>query len=141
VLQQTYCVDDPAYLQKTHEAAHALPCKTVIMTEFMNDEQCARLRLASDAYIHGIKTDALSSTMLDYLYAGTCVIAGSWLDYPPLDAWGVKLHRFDTFEEVPTLIEKAVNGQISGLTKEQRAVFAAEGSWESLLPKWLDMYK
>lgn len=141
VLQQTYCVDDPAYLQKTHEAAHALPCKTVIMTEFMNDEQCARLRLASDAYIHGIKTDALSSTMLDYLYAGTCVIAGSWLDYPPLDAWGIKLHRFDTFDEVPALIEKAVNGQISGLTKEQRAVFAAEGSWESLLPKWLDMYK
>lgn len=141
VLQQTYCVDDPDYLQKTHEAAAELPCKTVIMTEFMNDEQCARLRLAADAYIHAIKTDALSSTMLDYLYAGTCVIAGSWLDYPPLDAWNIKLHRFDAFEELPGLIEKAVNGQISGLTEGQRAVFAAEGSWESLLPKWLDMYK
>lgn len=141
VLQQTYCLDDPDYLKKTHEAAAELPCKTVIMTEFMNDEQCARLRLASDVYIHGIKTDALSSTMLDYLYAGTCVIAGSWLDYPPLDHWGIKLHRFETFEQVPALIEKAMNGEIQGLTPQQRAVFAREGSWESLLPKWLAMYK
>ncbi len=141
VLQQTYCVDDPGYLQKTHEAAAELPCQTVIMTEFMNDEQCARLRLAADAYIHGVKTDALSSTMLDYLYAGTCVIAGSWLDYPPLETWGVKLHRFDAFEELPALIEKAVKGEIAGLTERQRAVFAAEGSWESLLSKWLGMYK
>ena len=141
VLQQTYCVDDPAYLQKTHEAAAALPCQTVIMTEFMNDEQCARLRLAADAYIHGIKTDALSSTMLDYLYAGTCVIAGSWLEYPPLDAWGIRLHRFDTFDDLPALIMQAVNSEIAGLTEKQRAIFPAEGSWESLLPKWLQMYE
>ena len=27
------------------------------------------------------------------------------------------------------------------LTPEQRAIFPAEGSWESLLPKWLSMYQ
>ena len=140
VLQQTYCVDDPDYLQKTHAAAAALPCETVIMTEFMNDEQCARLRLASDAFILAITTDALSSTMLDYLYAGACVMAGSWLDYPPLDAWGIQLHRFETFEQLPAMIEQAVDGKLTGLTPEQRAIFPAEGSWESLLPKWLQMY-
>lgn len=141
VLQQTYCVDDPGYVQKTHEAAAMLPCKTVALTKFMNDEECARLRLASDAFILAITTDALSSTMLDYLYAGTCVMAGSWLRYPPLDAWGVRLHRFDDFSDLPALITQAVNGGITGLTPEQRAIFPAEGSWESLLPKWLGMYE
>ena len=125
----------------THEAAQALGCQTVIMREFMNDEQCARLRLASDAFIHAITTDALSSTMLDYLYAGTCVIAGSWLPYPQLDEKGIQLHRFDDFDQLPALIEKAVRGEIVGLTPEQRAVFPDEGSWEALLPKWLGMYK
>lgn len=141
VLQQTYCMDDPDYVRQTHEAAAKLPCKTVIMTEFMNDEQCARLRLASDAFILAITTDALSSTMLDYLYAGTCVIAGSWLDYPPLDAWGIHLHRFGDFAELPSLITQAVNGEITGLSPKQRAIFPAEGSWESLMPKWLGLYK
>lgn len=141
VLQQTYCDDTPGYVQKTHEAAQALGCQIVIMREFMNDEQCARLRLASDAFIHAITTDALSSTMLDYLYAGTCVIAGSWLPYPQLDEKGIQLHRFDDFDQLPALIEKAVRGEIVGLTPEQRAVFPAEGSWEALLPKWLGMYK
>ena len=140
VLQQTYCVDDPEYLRKTHEAAALLPCHTVIMTEFMNDEQCARLRLASDAFILAITTDALSSTMLDYLYAGTCVMAGSWLDYPPLDAWGIQLHRFDSFDQLPAMIGQAVDGRLTGLSAEKRAIFPAEGSWESLLPKWLQMY-
>jgi len=141
VLQQTYCMDDPDYVRQTHEAAAKLPCKTIIMTEFMNDEQCARLRLASDAFILAITTDALSSTMLDYLYAGTCVIAGSWLDYPPLDAWGIRLHRFGDFAELPALITQAVNGEITGLSPKQRAIFPAEGSWESLMPKWLGLYK
>lgn len=140
VLQQTYCDDTPGYVQKTHEAAAKLPCQTVILRDFMNDEQCARLRLASDAYIHGITTDALSSTMLDYLYAGTCVIAGNWLDYPQLTEKGIHLHRFDDFSKLPALITQAVNGEIKGLTPEQRAIFPAEGSWESLLPKWLSMY-
>lgn len=141
VLQQTYCVDDPDYLKKTHETAALLPCQTVIMTDFMNDEQCARLRLASDAFILAITTDALSSTMLDYLYAGTCVMAGSWLNYPPLDEWGIQLHRFGSFDELPALITQAVNGEIKGLTPKQRTIFPAEGSWESLLPKWLGMYE
>lgn len=141
VLQQTYCVDDPGYLRQTHEAAARLPCRTVIMTEFMNDEQCARLRLAADAFVLAIRTDALSSTMLDYLYAGACVLAGSWLEYPPLDAWGIQLHRFETFDALPGLITQAVNGQITGLAPDQRAILSAEGSWESLRPQWLKMYE
>lgn len=141
VLQQTYCLDDPDYVERTRTLAATLPCACVVMTEFMNDMECARLRVAADAFILAITTDAISGTLREYLYAGACVIRGSWLYYPQLAEMGVTNHQFTEFGELPALIVKAMNGELPRPALAQQQRLAQEYAWPSVLPGWLSLYQ
>ena len=141
ILQQTYGENDPDYTRRTRELAEQLPCKTVVLTQFMGPEESAMLRLSADMFVQSIKTDAFSASMQEYLYAGACVLQGEWLDYPQLRDMNIHLNTFSRFEELPALIEKAMNGDICGLTDEQRALFPKLYSWEAVRDSWLAMFR
>ena len=140
VLQQTYCEDDPAYTQQTREEAAKLPCQTVVLTDFMGPEESARLRLSADVFLLAIKTDAFSASMQEYLYAGACVIKGSWLVYPQLTDMGISLREFSAFDEIPALLEDAMDGTLTGLAEDQRAFFPKLYSWNAVRESWHKMY-
>ena len=141
VLQQTYGENDPAYVARTREIAARLPCKTVSLTRFMGPEESAMLRLSADVFILAIKTDAFSASMQEYLYAGACVIKGSWLVYPQLDDMGIPpLAEFSDFAEIPALLTMAMDGRITGLTDDERALFPKLYSWNAVRESWLKLY-
>ena len=142
ILQQTYGENDPDYVAQTREMAARLPCQTVSLTRFMGPEESAMLRLSADVFVLAIKTDAFSASMQEYLYAGACVIKGSWLVYPQLSDMGIPpLAEFTDFAEVPGLIALAMDGKLKGLTHEQRALFPKLYSWDAVRDSWLELYK
>lgn len=141
VLQQTYCLDDPDYVEKTRAYAAGLPCKTVVMTEFMNDMETAWLRLASDMFILAIKTDAFCATLSEYLYAGSIVVRGDWLVYQQLIDMGITLPTFHDFDEIPAVVERGLSGELTGLPEADRARFPALYSWDAVRPEWLKLYE
>jgi len=142
ILQQTYGENDAAYVAKTREIAARLPCQTVSLTRFMGPEESAMLRLSADAFVLAIKTDAFSASMQEYLYAGACVIKGSWLQYPQLQDMGLApLAEFTDFAEIPGLLAMAMEGKLSGLSQEQRALFPRLYSWDAVREDWLGLYK
>ena len=142
VLQQTYGENDPAYVAQTREMAARLPCQTVSLTRFMGPEESAMLRLSADMFVLAIKTDAFSASMQEYLYAGACVVKGSWLVYPQLDDMGIPpLAEFTDFAEVPGLISLCMDGKLQGLTEDQRALFPKLYSWDAVRDSWLELYK
>ena len=141
VLQQTYLNDDPDYVARVREAAGRLHCQTVVLTEFMDGMQSARLRLAAELFILAIKTDAFSGSLQEYLYAGATVFKGDWLGYPQLDGMGIHLTSFADFSEIPELIKKAMKGDIPPLTQEQRAMFPRLYSWDAVRESWLTLYE
>ena len=141
VLQQTYCMDDPDYVQKTRDYAAALPCKLLVLTEFMNDVETAWLRLASDMFILPITTDAFCATLSEYIYAGSIVVRGDWLVYQQLIDMGITLPTFHEWQEIPAIVEKGMNGTIGPLAPEQRAQFPALYSWDAVRPEWLKLYE
>ena len=140
ILQQTYGENDPDYIRRTRELASHLPCETVVLTKFMGPEESAMLRLSTDVFVQSIKTDAFSASMQEYLYAGACVLQGTWLDYPQLKDMNIELNTFSTFDELPALIEKAMDGEIHGLTEEERALFPKLYSWDAVRDSWLEMF-
>lgn len=141
VLQQTYGENDPAYIARTREAAARLPCKTISLTRFMGPEESAMLRLSADVFILAIKTDAFSASMQEYLYAGACVIKGKWLVYPQLSDMGIPpLAEFGDFAELPALVSLAMDGRLTGLSDEQRALFPKLYSWDAVRESWLKLY-
>jgi hypothetical protein len=42
-------------------------CEYSIVSQFLSDEDIARLRIAKDIFIHAQKTDAFSETVQEYL--------------------------------------------------------------------------
>ncbi|MBP3645423.1 MAG: glycosyltransferase family 4 protein [Clostridia bacterium] len=140
ILQQTYGENDPDYIRRTRELASHLPCETVVLTKFMGPEESAMLRLSTDVFVQSIKTDAFSASMQEYLYAGACVLQGTWLDYPQLKDMNIELNTFSAFDELPALIEKALDGKIHGLTEEERALFPKLYSWDAVRDSWLEMF-
>lgn len=141
VLQQTYCMDDAAYVEQTRAFCRSLPCETVVLTEFMSDRECAWLRLAADAFILAITTDAFSASLREYLYAGARVMYGSWLAYPQFAEMGMDVPTFDAFDDLPSLLEQAMDGPWPRMTEEQRAAFLRQYSAKGQLPKWLALYQ
>ena len=140
VLQQTYGENDPDYVRRVRECAGRLPCQTVVFTRFMDATESALLRLAADVFILAIKTDAFSASMQEYLYAGACVLKAAWLGYPQLDDMGITLPEFNEFSELPALIIRAFNSEISGLSEAQRALFPRLYSWDAVRGSWLSLY-
>ncbi|MBQ8150377.1 MAG: hypothetical protein IJ041_07645, partial [Clostridia bacterium] len=96
---------------------------------------------AADVYLHTIRTDAFSSSMKEYLYAGARVAYGRWLAYPTLSELRLPVQSFAGFEDLPELIRNALDGQWQPLTDEERQRLGSICKWECLRPRWLALYE
>ncbi|MBE5794841.1 MAG: glycosyltransferase family 4 protein [Clostridiales bacterium] len=140
ILQHTYAHDDPDNEQKVQAFAKTIPCQTLILTDFLNDMESAYLRCAADVYLHPITTDAFSTSMKEYLYAGAKVAYGGWLTYPTLDELELPVRQFADFDALPQLINDALAGSWQPLTQAERDRLGGICKWESLAPQWLGLY-
>lgn len=141
VLQQTYVKREPAYMERVRQAAEALPCQTVVLRDFLDLTETARLRLCADLFILAISTDAFAASMQEYLYAGAVFLMGDWLGYPQLDELGIPINRFHEYKELPALVEQAMNGKLTKATDEQRALLPSHYSWNAVRKDWLGLYE
>ena len=141
VLQQTYVKRDPAYMERVRQAAEALPCQTVVLRNFLDLAETARLRLCADLFILAISTDAFAASMQEYLYAGAVFLMGDWLGYPQLDELGIPINRFHEYKELPALVQQAMNGKLQKATDEKCALLPAHYSWDAVREDWLGLYK
>lgn len=141
VLQQTYVKRDPAYMERVRQAAEALPCQVVVLRDFLDLTETARLRLCADLFILAISTDAFAASMQEYLYAGAVFLMGDWLGYPQLDELGIPINRFHEYKELPALVQQAMNGKLQRATDEQRALLPAHYSWDAVRKDWLGLYE
>lgn len=140
VLQMTYCEPDGDYIPRITALAKELGIRTLVLTEFMDETECAYLRLAADIFIHAITTDAFSASMCEYLYAGAAVIKGAWLKYRELDDIGAQIAEFSDFDELAPLLDAAAEGEIAPITREQRALLCKGRTWDDLRADWLKIF-
>ncbi|MFH1513428.1 MAG: hypothetical protein ABIG45_08770 [Bacillota bacterium] len=141
VLQMTYGNTDARYFGSVRAAAAKLPCETLILTEFMNGTESAYLRLAADAFVLAMPTDAFSSSLQEYLYAGALVLCAQWLMYPQLDELDIRLIRFQTIAQVPALLTQALRQPVSADEMQNRAQLKKKYSWNALRGGWTSLYE
>ena len=141
VLQMTYGSNDDAYFDTVKEAAEAMPCHTLVLTEFMDGTESAYLRLAADAFVLAIPTDAFSASLQEYLYAGAQVLRANWLRYPQLEELGIETTPFSALSEVPALLQEALCRELTPAEKQNRAMLKEKYSWKSVSAGWLKLYE
>lgn len=110
---------------------------------FLSEEENAHLRKAPDIMIQLQKSDSLSASTQEHMYAGNLLITGSWLPYADMLKAGIYYRTIDSVEEIGGELADT----LSSLTHEKTLcapnpeVIYRMSSWASNLPSWLALYE
>ncbi len=115
----------------------------VISRKFMDAFEIAKLRCAVDIFINAQITDALSASMLEYIYAGKTVINPVWLKYKLLDENNIETCIYNEFSELPFILKEVIEkGKLkSDVIEYNRKILYGIYSWHKVIKKWLELYK
>lgn len=129
------------YWEEFNRLLKDIGCEYVVVKDFLTEYNLAYLRMSVDIYINAQTTDALSATLLEYFYAGSIVISGSWLKYQELDNMQIKYQKFTRFEELPLLIINAINTtEKKQEIEHNRLAIWNNYSWDVRCNQWSNLY-
>ncbi len=100
----TYGKRSEEYDRELKEEISKLNCEKLILTNYMNEDKSAKLRLISDVLLHAQPTDAFSASVQECLYRGAIVFNGAWLVYNELAEIGAKIVAFNDYKELANIL-------------------------------------
>lgn len=143
VFPMTYPKGAELYIDEIRSLLETSDLEHLILTEFMDFQKMAEYARISDIMIHVQTTDQLSSTMLEEMYAGSVIIAGSWLPYESLHELGLYFLDADKISDVTDILEDVVMNirEYKQKCKENSKIVWNHSSWERLAPKWYGLWE
>lgn len=109
IFPMTYPRGQDAYIASVKTELSGSGIRYRILTDYRNPKAMAELEMMADILITVQKTDQLSSTMLETMYAGKVVIAGSWLPYGNLREKGLRFLSVDKIGDLAETVPEVVN--------------------------------
>lgn len=111
-----------------------------MLDSFYNPKEIAKLRVATDIFINAQKTDSLSASVLESYYAGSKIINARWLYYKEFYDLGLDFYTFNTFDDVPVIVERLVKSAEIEPNKNREQIFN-NFSWEKCKTEWERLLK
>ncbi len=142
ILQMTYGCSSEVYYNKIKKSLESLACKSMILTDYMDDYDIARLRCATDIFIHAQTTDGLSASFQEYIYAGAIVVNAIWLNYEELEELGIRYIKYSSFDEIPSLLVNLINNMhyYKSINIENRNILKSYTSIKAVSKQWYSLY-
>ncbi|WP_345985416.1 glycosyltransferase [Sulfurimonas sp. HSL-1656] len=137
----TYGGSEP-YKQSVISALKASGLHYTVLETFLHGELNAYVRLLPDIMVNMLVSDQLSGSMQEHLYAGNCVIAGTWLPYGVFEQRGVVMARADSFDALPRILAEQI-GNLHGCEQYRdgnRRAIAALSRWDEVIGAWKALY-
>ena len=130
------------YKQQLLSKIKQLPFAYYIYDAFLNDEQIAYLRKASDIMLQLQSTDQCSGSMLEHLYTNNVVITGNWLPYDSLKDNKLWFIEVSTIEELKGVIIDVIENykDYSMKTLYNTNVVMNLFSWDKNIEDWYELY-
>lgn len=128
------------YRQEIVDALENTGIEYLILDEMFNLESIAKLRLATDIFIHAQVSDGLSGTIRECVYGGAILVNPVWLRYDKFDSDGVEYIKYENFIELPTIVEKILDDKISINRELNKSLLYNEYSWKAVRHKWMRMF-
>lgn len=138
VFPMAYPQEKEQYISDVVDRLKETELDYIILTEFMDFQEMAEYALISDIMLHVQVTDQLSSTMLEEMYAGTIVVAGSWLPYQSLHEMGIFFIDVDEISDITESLERVIANIDEYKIKciGNKEIIWKHSSWDELAPKW-----
>lgn len=140
VLPMTYGNEDNDYIKSIRALLDKLGCEYQLITNFLSDIDIAKLRIATDIFIHAQTTDAFAASVQEYLYSGAIVINPKWILYEELCDLGIEYIEYSEFDELPGIIEQLLDSELK-ICESNREKLESLTSWASVKDNWLALYR
>jgi len=127
-------------LKEVQDTLSLMDVNYIILTNFMEDEEIAKLRIATDILIHAQITDAFSASLQEHLYAGSVVINPTWIQYSQISKLQIDIVEYSEFDELPEIIEKLLQNGVQCLGENQEKLENLS-SWRSVKDSWRRLYE
>jgi len=113
------------------------------ITSYLSNQQLAELRYVTDIMVQLQRTDQLSGSMQESLFAGSHVITGNWLPYAIFDELGVKMIKIEHVDMMGDALLKVISkgASPSAHALQNAAAIWQLSSWEKNINSWLSLYK
>lgn len=110
---------------------------------FLNDEDLAKLRIAADVMIQVQKTDQLSGSMQEHVFAGSVVITGHWLPYAIFEENGIYFRKVNSVAECGRVLAETLDHlpDFQRKSAANREKIWSLSSWKSNIENWLSLYE
>jgi len=140
LIPMTYGGSKP-YFETIKQKADALGLPYKLISSLLPLHDVGKLRIVSDIVITIQKTDALSSAIMEHIYAGGILIAGEWLPYKILDENGV-FYLTTPLESLNETVSDTIENYNSVKNKcmENNVRMAKLSSWNIAIKNWLAIY-
>lgn len=138
VFPMTYPKDQDEYIESVRAKLNECGISYRILTDYMNLQDMAVMEMMADVLITVQKTDQLSSTMLETMYAGKTVIAGNWLPYENLREKGIFFLTVDEIDDLAKTVSEVVANDKVYQEKAfvNKELVYALSSWDIAADRW-----
>lgn len=135
LFQMTYGGTDE-YKEQVIKEAEELGTAYKIIDSYLDNKEVAKIRIATDIFIHGQTTDALSGSIRENLYCGNIVVNAKWLHYLELDKFEIDYIEYDNFDDLQKVICDILEGKMKIETSGNKDKVKQFCSWEAAGKEW-----
>jgi len=145
ILPMTYGRDEQ-YQKVIEDYMNINKIQYKVLVEKLSNSDVAFLRLATDIFIQTTKFDGRSSSVIEYLLAGSVMISGSWLPYNVFkerSLYFYEVHEIESslFSNLLVRIVHNISSELS-LAKSNQYKWGFGETWEGVMPNWINnIYK
>ena len=143
VFPMAYLKKDPSYARACEREAAAAGLEVRVPTRYLDWQELAAFRVATDILIHLPASDALSSTVIETAYAGNSVITGGWLPYGLFRKAKLPLITIDDIEELPSCFSETLLRlhELKREAGETRQRIRQHFFSDAVVQGWVDIYR
>ncbi|MDD7513310.1 MAG: glycosyltransferase [Clostridiales bacterium] len=110
-----------------------------VLEKFIDVKETIALKNRVDIFIHGQMTDALSSSVLEYILMGSFVLNPRWIQYDEWKALGIKYIEYDNFLDIRNIIINILENKVTKYHNEE--IIEKNFSWEARKAEWQSLYE
>lgn len=138
-----YDTNTENYMERVKRELKKTGCQYTVNEEYLNASQIAIMKMGVDIFVHAGKYDALSDSMLEYLYAGKKVFNPEWIEYGIFETKGIRDIKYADFEDLGNKLLLAIKDPYwpTEIKVNNRTKVGEISGWDDLLPQWLELYQ
>ena len=113
-----------------------------VFTSRLDDLDVARIRMATDILVQVQKTDQLSGSMIEHLYAGNVLLTGAWLPYALLTEHKLRYWTTSSLDQLGADLFKCISELETRriMCAGNREIVWGLTAWERTAPRWSALY-